>query len=172
MATTTIATHEPMGNRAAELTPGRALRYAWYGYLVLLACPFLLFLYAIWDLQHDGLARNIVLSDRWFITAVAYMVIVVPISFFVRSRFFLGYWRGDCVAPRDYLKGMYTVWITLEAGGLLSLIGCLLSRSLLPSLLPALAAFMMFVVLWPNGRAMICKGRGASDDPERYEEPR
>src|SRR5689334_13935651 len=90
---TTIATHEPMGKRAAELTPGRALRYAWYGYLVLLACPFLLFLYAIWDLQHDGLARNIVLSDRWFITAVAYMVIVVPISFFVRSRFFLGYWR-------------------------------------------------------------------------------
>ncbi len=67
--------------------------------------------------------------------------------------------------------GMFTVWGTLEIGGLLSLTGCLVSRSLLPTLLPALAAFMMFVVLWPSGRAMI-NSHGGSDDPEKYGEPR
>ena len=168
---TTVATHGKIENRA-ELTPGRALRYAWYVYLVLLACPFLLFLFVVWSLMDQGLRRNIYLSDRWFLSAVAYMVLIVPASFFARSRFFKAYWTGDCVPPRAYIKGMFITWFALEVAGLMSLIGCLLSRSLLPSLLPALAAFMMFVVLWPNGRAMICQGRGASDDPERYEEPR
>ncbi len=75
------------------------------------------------------------------------------------------------MAPRQYLKGMYVVWGALEVGGLLSLFGCVMSRSLVPGILPAIAAFVMFVVLWPNGRAMTCAG-GASDDPEKYEEPR
>ena len=168
---TTIATPREIGSRP-DLTPQRALQYAWYIYLVLMACPFLLFLYVIWSLMGQGLARNTYLSDRWFLSAVAYIVLIVPASFFARSRLFKAYWTGNCVLPRAYIKGMFITWFALEVGGILSLVGCLLSRSLLPSLLPALAAFMMFVVLWPNGRAMICKGRGASDDPERYEEPR
>src|SRR5438093_823878 len=81
----TIATHQEIGSRP-ELTPARALRYAWYVYLVLLACPFLLFLFAVWSLMDQGLARNIYLSDRWFVSAVAYMVLIVPASFFARSR--------------------------------------------------------------------------------------
>jgi len=46
------------------------------------------------------------------------------------------------------------------------------TNSLLPNLLPALVAFMLFLPLWPSGRAMICSQRGNSDDPETYEEPR
>lgn len=156
-----------------ELTPEVALRYAWGGWLTMLACPFVLFLYVAWSLMGDQpMRRNRPLSDVWFLASVAYMVLIVPATFFIRSRLFRAYWKGDCVAPRAYLTGMYTVWGALELGGLLSLAGCLASRSLLPSLMPAIAAFMMFVVLWPSGRAMICAGRGASDDPEHYEEPR
>lgn len=154
------------------LTPQTALRYAWYVWVTMLAIPFLLFLYVAWSLMHTPGRGNQGLSDSWFIASVAYVVFIVPASFFIRSRFFKPYWRGECVPPRDYLKGMFTVWGALELGGILSLCGCLASESLLPSLLPALADFMLFVILWPSGRAMICDRRGASDDPERYEEPR
>jgi hypothetical protein len=166
-----IASHQSAIETKHELTPGAALRYAWIGYLILLTCPFLMFLYVASSLN-DGLPTgNRPLVDGWFIASVAYMVLAAPASFFIRSRFFRDYWKGKCVRPRSYLTGMFIVWGTLEIGGLLSLTGCLLSRSLLPTLLPALAAFMMFVMLWPSGRAMI-NLHGGSDDPEKYGEPR
>ena len=40
-----IASHQSEINTKRELTPGAALRYAWYGYLILLATPFLMSLY-------------------------------------------------------------------------------------------------------------------------------
>jgi hypothetical protein len=169
----TIASHSANLPSPRSLSPQTALRYAWYVFLVLLACPFVLFLLVVWRVMDTPIAdRNLWISDRWFLTAVAYMVLIVPASFFVRSRWFRPYWKGESVPPYDYLKGMFTVWGALELGGLFSLFGCLASGALLPSLLPALAAFVMFGLLWPNGRAMVAESRGASDDPERYEEPR
>ena len=168
----TLASHHADLPAPKQLNPETALQYAWGAWLTMLACPFVLFLLVAWWSMDAASARDHWLSDRWFIASVAYMVLVVPGSLFVRSRCFAAYWKGEHVVPRDYLKGMFTVWGALELGGLLSLVGCLASGSLLPGLLPALAAFMMFVALWPNGRAMISGGRGASEDPERYEEPR
>jgi hypothetical protein len=153
-------------------TPQMALRYAWYVYLALLVIPFLLFLYVVWAGDRSAEIPGRALANRWFIGTVAYIVLVVPASFFLRSRYFQGYWSGDCVSPRNYFKGMLVSWLALEIGGLLSLTGCLVTGSFAPCILPALVAFMMFAALWPNGRAMICRDRGASDDPERYEEPR
>jgi hypothetical protein len=168
-----IASHSSNLPSPRSLSAQSALQYAWYVWLILLACPFLLFLYVVWTLMHSQAGGgNEWLSDRWFLVAVAYVVFVIPASLFMRSRWFQPYWKGQSVPPYDYLKGMFTVWGALEVGGLFSLIGCLASGSLLPSLLPALAAFMLFVILWPSGRAMMSNSRGASDDPERYEEPR
>jgi hypothetical protein len=157
-----------------ELTPQQALRNAWIGYGVMLALPFLMFLFVAASLmsQDGAVRRDLPLANGWFIASIVYMVLIPAASFFIRSRYFRNYWKGERVAPRQYLKGMYTVWVALEIGGLLSLLGCLMSRSLVPGLLPALAAFVMYIVLWPNGRAMVSSGRGASDDPEKYEEPR
>jgi hypothetical protein len=157
-----------------KLTPQRALHAAWIGYGIMLALPFLMFLYVAASLmgQDGAVRRDLPLADGWFIASVVYMVLVPAGSFFLRSRYFREYWKGQCVAPRQYLKGMYVVWVALEIGGLFSLFGCLMSRSLVPGIMPALAAFVMYIVLWPNGRAMICSDRGASDDPEKYEEPR
>jgi hypothetical protein len=166
------ATLSHSGHSDHPLTAQQALKVAWYGYLVMLALPFLYFLFIVWSLMGVARGHSEAILDGWFLAAVAYMVIVVPASFFVRSRFFRDYWKGQVVAPLDYLKGMYIVWVALEIGGLLSLTGCLMSRALAPSLMPAVAAFMMFCALWPSGRAMIAARRGDSDDPERYEEPR
>ena len=156
----TIASHSSNLPSPGSLSAQRALQIAWYVWLILLAVPFLLFLYVVWTLMHgQGGRGDEWLSDRWFLAAVAYVVFVIPASFFVRSRWFRPYWKGQSVPPYDYLKGMFTVWGALEVGGLFSLIGCLASGSLLPSLLPALAAFVLFGILWPNGGAMMSNSR-------------
>lgn len=157
-----------------RLTPQSALRYAWYGWLALLAFPFLLFIVVFWRLVLDGATprRTDAIGHTWFVAMALYHVLVVPGSIFLRGRIFRNYYRGQCLSPPGYLLGMFIVWLTLELGGLLSLTGCLVSGSLLPNLFPALVALMIFVTLWPSGRAMTCEHRGDSDDPENYEEPR
>ena len=158
--------------KSEELTPGLALRVAWVCWLMLLSLPFVVFLYTVWTLTNSGERANKQAADVWFIASMVYLIVVVPISIFIRSRAFRDYWTGCCVPPKNYLSGMLTVWITLEIGGIFSLIGCLASNSLLPNLLPALVAFMLFIPLWPSGRAMTSRNRGNTDDPETYEEPR
>jgi hypothetical protein len=156
----------------SELTPRQALRYAWYIFMILAAIPFLFFIYIVWTVNDHPGPVNRSFTEPWFIVSVAYMLLASPAAFFVRSRMFKGYWTGDCVSPRSYLIGMSIMWVTMVIGGLLSLAGCLGSRSLLPCLFPALVAFAMFAIHWPSGRAMVCGARGAADDPETYEEPR
>ncbi len=158
--------------RSDSLDRKSALQKAWVSWIAMLSTPFLFFLFVCWSLMADGGApRDLHRGQTWFIMSMAYMAIAVPLAFFWRSHYFKAYWRGDVVPPRAYLVGMLTLWITMEIGGLLSLVGCLVSHSLLPNLLPALVAFVLFVPLWPSGRAMTNHG-GNADDPERYEEPR
>jgi hypothetical protein len=175
MATLASSHREHVGAHAvAAWTPQAALRYAWFAYLALLVIPAILLLYTVWSNDHAGEGvgdRD--LATRWFIACVAYVVVVVPASFFVRSRFFRAYWTaGQCVSPRNYFMGMMVTWVALEVAGLLSITGCLVTRTFAPCILPAVVAFMTFVALWPSGRAMVCRDRGESDDPEKYEEPR
>ena len=172
----TLASHRETTSVHAldNWTPQQGLRYAWYAYLTLLVLPLLLFLYTVVmaDRGADGLQDRDV-AMRWFIRCVAYIVVVVPVSFFIRSRCFRAYWNvGECVSPRNYVTGMLVTWVALEMAGLLSITGCLVSRTFAPCIIPAAVAFMAFVALWPSGRAMICHDRGESDDPEKYEEPR
>lgn len=146
------------------------MRQAWYWYLSLLFVPFLLFL-AVFIIRNDSnenLHASLSVRAAWFIGSIAYMVIAAPIAFTVRSRFFRSYWRGEAVAPYDYLTGMLIVWLTFEVGGIVSLIGWLSGS--LQCILPAIAAFLFFAPFWPNGRAM-AKPTGNTDDPEIYHEP-
>lgn len=180
MATTTtlltgIATATQVHRTRQALTPAQALRTAWVCWLSLMVIPFMVLLYAVWTMMivdWNAGTPNQQLGEAWFIAAIAYMVLVVPAAIFARSWLFKSYWGGECVSPRHYLAGMLTVWGTIELGGLFSLVGCIVSHSMLPNILPALVAFMVFTALWPSGRAMVCAHRGDKDDPERYEEPR
>lgn len=159
--------------KADELTPDVALRIAWCTWLAMLAVPFAMFLFAVWQvMDREGLASpQTGLARGWFYGSMAYLVIVVPLSFFWRSHVFKAYWTGECVSPRNYLNGMIGMWLTIELGGLLALLGCIVTGSLLPNLLPALVAFLLFTPLWPSGHAMT-RHCGCVEDPELYEEPR
>ena len=61
--------------------------------------------------------------------------------------------------------------VVLVVGGILSLVGCWVARTLTPNIIPALVAFVFFITQWPKGHAML-RPRGDRDDSETYEEPR
>ena len=89
----------------------------------------------------------------------------------MRNRYFKEYWNGKVVAPADYLKGMACMWIATEIGGIIALVGCFMANDLVPNILPAAAAFGLFVPFWPSGHAMT-RPVGLVDDNEVYEDPR
>ncbi len=158
-------------NPQTSLTQGQALRLAWCLWLILLSIPALVFLGIMWSFIDSQTPGNQTLAQNWFIGTMIYLALAVPLSFFLRSREFRAYWTGERVTPSHYLKGMLIVWLTMEIGGLAALLGCIVSQSLLPNLLPAMVAFVLFVPFWPSGRAMT-SALGNEDDPEKYAEPR
>jgi hypothetical protein len=153
-----------------DLTPETAIRYAWICWAVLLVAPFIMFLFVVWQISGSNVLSPH--ANTWFIISMAYLAFAVPAALFWRSRIFRPYWNGEVVQPRDYLRGMIGVWITIEIGGLLSLLGCLMSGALMPCMLPAAVAFMFFTPLYPSGMAMVRRNVGNAEDPARYEEPR
>lgn len=164
----------PLASQACEnkLSADCALHVAWRIWFTLAVIPFIVFLAVIWQLMDaQSEAGNSDLAQTWFIGAMAYLAIGLPAAFFWRSRIFRGYWAGKTISPRDYLVGMATIWIAIEIGGLFALIGCLVSGTLLPNLLPALVAFMLFTPLWPNGHSMT-RPLHNEQDPAEYQEPR
>jgi hypothetical protein len=161
------------GNSAGDqLSVDAAMQVASWTWFGLLTLPFVLFILVVWhQMSLEGTAGDAETSTRWFIISMAYMAIGVPTAFFLRSKLFRGYWSGQLVSPKNYLAGMILIWSALEFGGLLSLVGCLVSGKLLPNLVPALLAFMLFTPLWPNGHAMTRRLQN-EHDPADYEEPR
>jgi hypothetical protein len=166
-----IATDGGTIGSSGKLSVVMALRIASVIWILLLVVPFFMFLAVVYKLGVQGAEHMQVQNDRWFLGASAYLLVVVPASFFWRGHLFKAYWTGRPIAPANYLFGMISVWVALEVGGLLSLSGSIMSGSLLPSLLPALVAFMFYVTLWPSGRSMV-RRVGNSEDPHVYEEPR
>jgi hypothetical protein len=158
-----------VGSKSSLSVP-MALRLAWVSWVIMLVLPFLVFLAMIWQtaIMTHGPAVG---GETWFLAASFYLLLAVPSSFFWRGHVFKAYWTGHTVSPGKYLFGMLSIWLTLEIGGLFSLIGCFVNNSALPCLLPALVAFMFFVTMWPSGRAMV-RTVGNHEDAAVYEEPR
>jgi hypothetical protein len=156
------------------MTTRQAMRIAWWLWFSLLLLPFIYFIAVMVALMNEagaGTPRNESASNMWFIGSVIFMCVVAPLSFFLRSHLFRPYWRGEVVPPKAYVMGMAAVWLALELSGIVSLTGCLVTKSLLPCILPGIAAFVLFLPLWPSGHAMVRRNVGNADDPGRYEEP-
>jgi hypothetical protein len=89
-----------------------------------------------------------------FIAAAAVLVTAVPVTVFVRKRIFAQGLENGVVKPQDYLRGNIIVWATIEAATLLSLVGCIVSGAIMPNIIPGVFAVVLFVMLWPDGKAM------------------
>lgn len=155
---------------ASKLTPARALRLAWFCWLGLLAIPFLLIFWLIWHLAPGRITEPQTGWEKWFIGAMGYLALAVPASLFWRGHVFKPYWAGQAVAPGDYLRGMATVWTALAVGGIVSLSGCVATESLAPNVIPSMLSLILFLTMWPGGRAMV-RRVGNAEDPGLYVEP-
>ena len=158
--------------QAPPSSPGSALRAAWWAYLILLFLPFLVLGVIIVSYSNTVTSSTPYHGvSRWFRLTTAFLVIVLPAALLYRRHLWRAYFRGDLVAPRRYLTGVLTVWLSLEVSMILTLVGCYVTVSFLPELLPAIVAFVVFITLWPSGKMMISRA-GDSNDPEIYEMPR
>jgi len=156
---------------AEALTPAMTLRLAWLWWVVLLLIPFVVFLGVVLSLLASRGEANESLANTFFILSLLWLAVTVPLAFALRSYCFRGFWEGRPVEPRSYLRGMVTVWLSMEIGGILALVGCWVSGTLMPCLLPAAVAFMLFTPFWPSGNAME-ETTGAEDDEQVFHYPR
>jgi len=147
------------------------LRAAWWTYVVLLILPFMLIAVVVALMNTEISPTPSHGMKRWLLLSTALLVVGVPAALFYRRRLCGGYFRGDAVPPRQYFVGMLTVWLALEVGMILSIVGCYVTGSFLPDLLPAIAAFVFLITLWPTGKMMVTHV-GNSNDPQIYKPPR
>jgi hypothetical protein len=143
------------GDIRSDLSTKAAIRWAWFFWVVLLVLPFLLLQLLVWHLLVTGeIARSNTDSNEWFVAALAYLVLIVPGSFFWRGYLFRDYWLNRPVTPRKYLVATIAVGLALGLGGTISMVGCLVTGSFMPNLIPALVALLLFALHWPRRRAI------------------
>jgi len=162
-------------NSSTSLTADQAMRLAWRTWMLLLAVPFVLFFWTIWRLigstpESTGSADHD-LAGMWFLFTLAYLAMAVPAAFFWRNHLFRDYLAGGTISPRQYLEGMMTVWVVLAVGGVIAILGCILTNTLVPNVVPGAVALVLYMLYWPSGRTMSRPLRN-EHDPAEYEDPR
>ncbi len=165
----TILTHPH--DKSTTLTEGAALRYAWWAWFAMLFFPAFVFIGVVYALNFGEQPARPQVGATWFLINMGYLLVGIPLAFFLRSRLFSNYYEGRPVPPTKYLVGAMIPWVVLEIGGLLSLAAVWYARSFTPNIIPAIVAFAFFVTMFPKGTAML-RPTGNSQDPELYEEPR
>lgn len=158
----------PVGG--TELSASLALRRAWACWAALLIVPFVFFVWLVWHLSKNPQGASYAGAVKWFAAASIYLVVVVPGSMFWRGHLFRDYWLGRPVAPAKYVSATISVGLALAVGGIFSLAGCLVTGLLMPNLIPAALALLLYAIHWPTGRAMVTTAGGAAD-AAFYEEP-
>ncbi len=148
-----------------------ALKLAWLFWGLLLAVPFFFLQWLIWQVTTGDTSRFHSNDEKWFIISMGYLLVVLPGLFFLRGHLFRDYWLGRPVPPSKYVLATILIGVALATGGIISLIGCLVTDAFMPNLIPGLLSLLLFVLHWPTGRAMI-KTVGNEHDQQEYEEPR
>ena len=168
---TNAITPPPGNSPRPTLSVQTALKLAWLCWGVLLVGPFLFFQWLIWYVASGNPGRFHADTEKWFLGAMIYLIIVLPGSFFWRGHLFRDYWLGHPVPPGKYVFATISVGLALALGGVLSLTGCLVTGSFMPNLIPGLLSLLLFALHWPTGQAMV-RPVGKEEDPQVYEEPR
>jgi len=158
------------GAKAVSINQVFALRAAWFAWVFLLLCPFAMIavMIAVPSTHvYRGAYQGV---SPWFLVTMLFLAVGFPAALFIRHHLCRAYALGSVVTPRHYFAGMLTVWLTLEIGMIVSLVGCCVTAALLPGLIPWIVAFVFLMTLWPNGKMMTSRA-GNAGDPERYQKP-
>jgi hypothetical protein len=156
---------------AQAASVAEAFSKAWKLWIALGCVPLLLVLAALYRKLAQTTPGSELSARNWFIAACITIIVVVPLSFFLRRGYFKNYYDGKAVPPRHYLTGMLIVWSAAVLGGIVSALGMLISNQPIPGILPALVAIVFYFTQYPDGRAMT-NPTGDTDDPTIYSEPR
>lgn len=145
---------------------------AWSIWITYLLIPMFMFMGTVLYFLIYTPAANLALGESWFVVMMILIAAGVPLTFYARSRlYFYGYWSGRTVTPGEYLRGMVLTWTVIEIAGVLSLLGCIMTGELMPNIMPALLAFVLFITQWPNASAMT-DNTGSDADPAVFRHPR
>ena len=158
---------------------GLALRGAWASYLVLALIPPAAMIGAIFFLLFTGNDRTLngpvdasfdAFGMGWLVAGMIYIGIALPTAYYVRRLFWIDFYKGGVVKPRNYLKGWLAVWLPLVFGGVLGFVGLALTAEF-ATVFISMLSFVVFLSTTPNGHALT-RPVGDVDDPGTYEEPK
>lgn len=154
-------------------TVSGAYGLAWVVWMVYLAIPLFVFVNVVfYMLIHTSTMNYHFHGEVWFVAVSIWMALSVPAAYLIRAKYFFhNYWVGKPVKPRQYFQGMLLIWTVMEITGILALFGCLFTGELIPNILPAVLAFIVFIVQWPNASAMT-ESTGHMDDSSVFQHPR
>lgn len=85
------------------------------------------------------------------------LVVNVILGTFIRSQIYKRSWRGHVVSPLGYFTGNVVMLALLEMVIFFGILVSILSKSFMPSILPAVLAMMVYGVNYPHGGPMFGK---------------
>jgi hypothetical protein len=142
-----------------------ALYLAWLTWLILLAAPFVLLPFAL-QMSPDGRSPRPDLAEEWFLIVMVYLLVAVPSAVLVRERLFRSFWVSRAVRPRSYYIGMCGIWVVVALAGLAAELVCVATATLMPNVVAAAIALLVYLTLWPTGMAVESDGRNSESDRE------
>ena len=141
---------------ARALMPERALELAWTIWFILLAVPFIVLPFLLHMTPGaDGRAPNPRLARDGFAAIVSAIAIAVPVSLMLRVILLGRLWHSHDAHPRRYFVAMLIGWLVLTLGGIAAEVVCVFTGTLLPNVVIAVAALLVYLNVWPRGTPMV-----------------
>ncbi len=137
---------------------------------LLLLVQFNLAAMTIWSIVlNEG--PSIDVMDQWLFPVVClFGMVTIPVAFYIRSRYFAAFWRGELVGPWDFVKGMTLPWVATTLTGAFALVTCAYANALVPNVTIAAAMGVLMLVLYPTGDVME-RPVGKISDPSIFKHP-
>lgn len=136
------------------MTRETAMRRAWLSYGLLAATPAALVIAAVWAVPASGAGPRPGVSYAFFALSVGWLVLTLPLAFWLRGYVFRAGWQGQRVDAASYLRGLMTMWTAAATGATTAAVGCLAGNALLPCLFPAGIGLVLMLLLTPSSRGV------------------
>lgn len=94
------------------------------------------------------------LRSIFIYTAVAMLLVLTPLGYFIRNQTYKAHWRGDAITPAGYVTGNIVLLGMMEAVADVAVIFAFIVGTVLPFAYVAGAAILVMLINFPTGRPM------------------